>query len=293
MIDVLSQTPLTGPEMLSVKFSPGFSVRPQISHVVFDFDGTLSWLRHGWPGIMLELFLEYVSSKPAESREALRQLLLNDILSLNGKSSIFQMRRCAERVRERGGRTPDPEILLAEYQRRLDLAIKERTVKILSGHAAADEFVIHGARSLLIELERRGLRLIILSGTIENRVKMEAELLGLTPFFGRHIYGGTANLAQSSKQAVIARLLDEEKITGEHLLAFGDGPVEIQLTKEIGGVAIAVASDEEENGSGRIHPQKSEQLAAAGADAVIADYRNAGALLEAILGPGQQRLVKP
>jgi phosphoglycolate phosphatase-like HAD superfamily hydrolase len=34
-----------------VEFSSGFSLRPQISHVVFDFDGTLSWLRHGWAEI--------------------------------------------------------------------------------------------------------------------------------------------------------------------------------------------------------------------------------------------------
>ena len=104
--------------MFSVEFSPGFAARPQISHVVFDFDGTLSWLRHGWPGIMLELFLEYVSIQPAESEAALRELLLRDILSLNGKPSIYQMRRCAERVSQRGGQAPDPEQILAEYLRR-------------------------------------------------------------------------------------------------------------------------------------------------------------------------------
>src|ERR1041385_4819748 len=103
-----------------VEFSPDLLPRPQISHVVFDFDGTLSWLRHGWPEIMLQLFREHLSAQPGESEEAFRELLLNDILSLNGKPSIFQMHRFVDRARERGGQRPSPEGLLREYQERLD-----------------------------------------------------------------------------------------------------------------------------------------------------------------------------
>jgi hypothetical protein len=57
-IDLLSQTHSTE-EMFSaasfsglVEFSTSFSARPQISHVVFDFDRTIAWLKHGWPDIM-------------------------------------------------------------------------------------------------------------------------------------------------------------------------------------------------------------------------------------------------
>ncbi|MGA2035719.1 MAG: hypothetical protein ABSG68_26010 [Thermoguttaceae bacterium] len=31
-----------------VEFSPHFRPRPQISHVLLDFDGTLSLIRQGW-----------------------------------------------------------------------------------------------------------------------------------------------------------------------------------------------------------------------------------------------------
>jgi hypothetical protein len=48
-------------------------------------------------------------------------------------------------------------------------------------------------------------------------------------------------------------------------------------------MAVAVASDEEQNGSGRMQPQKRKLLTAAGADAVIPDYRDATALIETIL----------
>ena len=263
-----------------VEVRPSFSPRPQISHVVFDFDGTLSWLRHGWPGMMRELFEPYLPVRAGESREELGGMLLDEILALNGKPSIHQMRRCAELARARGGKPPEPDELLGEYQRRLDMAIRERTEMIRSGQAQRDDFVVWGARSFLDELKERGLTLIILSGTIEPRVKEEAALLGLECYFGAHIYGGTADAAQSSKRAVMSRLLREEQVTGEHLLAFGDGPVEIRVAKELGGLAVAVASDEEHNGSGNVDTHKYKQLAAAGADITIPDYRDGKALLE-------------
>jgi phosphoglycolate phosphatase-like HAD superfamily hydrolase len=268
----------------SVEFITVFSARPQISRVIFDFDGTLSWLRHGWPEIMVRLFWEHWPIQPDESEEAIRDLLLNDVLSLNGKPSIYQMIKGAERVQQRGGPALDPETLRQEYERRLDTAIQRRAKKILAGEEQPDAYVVHGARSFLERLRQRGCTLIILSGTAEARVKQEAGLLGLEHFFGTHIYGSTADHGRSSKQAVIDRLLREEAITGDQLLSFGDGPVEIQLTKQAGGLAVAVASDEDTNGSGNIHPQKRTQLSAAGADLLIPDYRDGAALLECLWG---------
>jgi phosphoglycolate phosphatase-like HAD superfamily hydrolase len=263
--------------------SRDFSPRPQISHVVFDFDGTLSWLRHGWPEMMAGIFLKRL---PTEVGRTIHETLLADILSLNGKSSIFQMERCAERVREYGGPDLDPQEMLREYLALLDSAIRVRTEKLKRGEAAPGDFVVHGACELLEKLHSRGLVMVILSGSAEPQVKAEASLLGLARFFGAHIYGGTSNLAQSSKQAVIERLMREEKIAGEHLLSFGDGPVEIRLTKEAGGLAVGVASDEDVNGSGKLQPQKVPQLREAGADLLIPDYRESEKLLEHLLGPG-------
>jgi phosphoglycolate phosphatase-like HAD superfamily hydrolase len=263
----------------------GFSPRPQISHVIFDFDGTLSWLRHGWPEIMAGIFLERL---PAETRESIRETLLADILSLNGKPSIFQMERCAERVRENDGPNLDPGEMLKEYASVLHAAVRERIEQLKRGEAKPDDFVICGARRLLEMMRSRGLVLIILSGTEESQVKYEADLLGLAPFFGAHIYGGTANLVQSSKQAVIDRLMRQEKIPGECLLSFGDGPVEIRLTKQAGGLAVGVASDEDVNGSGKLHRQKVPQLSEAGADLLIPDYRDPEVLMTRLIGPGEK-----
>jgi phosphoglycolate phosphatase len=258
-----------------------FSPRPQISHVVFDFDGTLSWLRHGWPEMMAGLFLPHL---PAQHAARLHHLLLEDILSLNGKSSIFQMRRCAERVYQNGGPVLDPEHVLAQYQHLLRAAVQDRAGRIKRATASKDDFVVHGARAFLERLHARGLVLVILSGTVEPQVKEEAALLDLARFFGPHIYGGTANLVQSSKQAVIERLLGEEQISGDRLLSFGDGPVELQITKSVGGLAVGVASDEDRNGSGVLHPLKVPLLREAGADLLIPDYRAPDQLLQLIFG---------
>ncbi len=255
--------------------------RPDVSHVIFDFDGTLSWLRHGWPTIMRSWFLE---NGPAEWRQdaAVQRELLTEILSLNGKPSVFQARGFSERVQQATGRAPDPAALLEGYARRLREAIDGRRRSIADG-AGREPFVIDGARALLAELRERGVRLVILSGTVENEVRDEARLLGLSEFFGEHIHGSTPDGAFSKKD-VIDRIVREERIEGRHLLSFGDGPLEIEFTKAAGGLAIGVASDEDENGSHRSDAAKRDQLARAGADAIIPDYAEGVALLKEIFG---------
>ena len=88
-----------------------------------------------------------------------------------------------------------------------------------------------------------------------------------------------------SKLEIIESILRDYKCPGAGLLSFGDGHIETANTKAVGGLAVAVASDETQPRSGRIDVEKRERLLAAGADVVIADYRNADALLETLLAP--------
>src|SRR5262249_8244691 len=152
-----------------------------------------------------------------------------EILALNGKPPIFQIRRCLEMAHQSGKKLPQPEQLLKEYTSKLGDAIKGRVAQIRSRKVSPESFLVHGTIPLLVHLRARDLTLIILSGTEQERVQEETDLLALKPYFGRHIYGSTTDLVASSKEAVIGRLLAEEKIAGEHLLSFGDGPVEIQV----------------------------------------------------------------
>ena len=261
-----------------------FAPRPQISHVVFDFDGTLSWLRHGWPEIMLNLFLEYFPIRPGDDLAAIKQELITDILSLNGQPTVFQMRSFVERALAKGGRPPKPEELLVAYQFRLDEVIDERTDRIKDGSAFPDHFVVFGARALLRRLAELNVTLYVLSGTHIERVLEEAALLQLADFFEDRIFGSPADATGFSKRMVFDRILAEEGIRGDQLLSFGDGPVEIHHTSELGGIAVGVASDEDQNGSGQCDPWKEKQLTAAGAHMMLADYRDPDAILDQIFG---------
>lgn len=267
-----------------VEFAPGFKPRPNISHVLFDFDGTLSLIREGWPEVMVPMFAEMLPALPDETETQRRQLCLDDIMSLNGKQTIYQMIQLAERIKERGGSPREPLWYKHEYLRRLDERIRSRTEGIRNGSLRRDDFLVHGARALLESLQRRNLKLYLASGTDEAFVKQEAELLDVTRYLGAHIYGAQDDYKNFSKKMVIDRLLRENKISGAQLLAFGDGYVEIQNTKEADGLAVAVASDEAHNGSGRIDEWKRQRLLGVGADVVIPDYRDADALLGRILG---------
>jgi len=265
-----------------VEFAPAFAPRPQVSHVLFDFDGTLSLIREGWPEVMTPMFAELLPPLPGETPEARLQLCREDILRLNGKQTIYQMIQLAERIRERGGTPQEPLWYKHEYLRRLDERIRHRLDGLSRGTLRPDDLLVHGARPMLEALQRRGLPLYLASGTDEHCVKTEAELLDLTRYFGRHIYGAQDDYRKFSKKMVIERILRENQIRGEQLLSFGDGYVEIENTKEAGGLAVAVASDEAHNGSGQFDEWKRQRLLGVGADMVVPDFRDAQGLIECI-----------
>jgi phosphoglycolate phosphatase-like HAD superfamily hydrolase len=266
----------------AVDFRKSFAPRPGISHVLFDFDGTLSLIREGWPDVMVPMFAEYLPPVPGETEAQRRQLAFDDIMRLNGKQTIYQMIQLAERITGRGGQPREPLWYKHEYLRRLDERIASRLAGLKSGALKADDLLVYGARALLEELRRRKLAIYLASGTDEHFVKHEAELLGLTEFFDPHIYGALDDYKRFSKKMVIARILKENAIPGAQLLAFGDGYVEIQNTKEVGGLAVAVASDEANNGSGRFDEWKRQRLTGVGADVVVPDYRDVRTLLDII-----------
>jgi phosphoglycolate phosphatase len=266
-----------------VELSANFSPRPEISHVLFDFDGTLSLIRQGWPEVMVPMFAEFLPAMPSETEESRRQLCYDDIMRLNGKQTIYQMIQLADRIKERGGSPREPLWYKHEYLRRLEERIRTRLDGLRSGTQRPEDWLVYGARRLLENLKQRGLPMYLASGTDEVFVKQESELLGLTQYFGKHIYGALDDYKQFSKKMIIERILRENRIQGGQLLSFGDGYVEIQNTKEVGGLAVAVASDEANNGSGRLDEWKRTRLLGVGADIVIPDFRDAEALLKRVL----------
>jgi phosphoglycolate phosphatase-like HAD superfamily hydrolase len=255
-------------------------------HVLFDFDGTLSLIRQGWIDVMAPMMVEVLQDAGAnEPPEVLDRLVREFIMELTGKQTIYQMIRLADEVRRRGGTPEDPLHYKAIYHERLMDRIAGRREALRSGRAKPADMLVPYSIELLDELRRRGAALYVASGTDEQYVIEEVRLLGLDRYFGPHIYGALDDYKSFSKAMVIRRILDENRVPGESLLGFGDGYVEIQNVKAVGGTAVAVASDEVRR-SGLPDPWKRDRLIGAGADLVIPDYRDFQRLVAYLWGEG-------
>jgi phosphoglycolate phosphatase len=246
---------------------------------VFDFDGTVSLIREGWSRVMAELGLDLLHEQglPGEVAD-----LEGQMLRLSGKPSIFQMRRLAEVIRERGGVPGDPEAYLAEFLRRLFAVADVRKEQLASGAASPEEWAVAGTHALLDDLRRRGVALYLASGTDLAYVRQEAELLKLTEYFGRHVYAPMNDTPNFSKRDVVAMILREHNIPGEELIGFGDGYSETVEVKRVNGVAVGLATAEV--GVPGLNRMKRDILVELGADVIVSDYAEHESLIAWLFG---------
>jgi phosphoglycolate phosphatase-like HAD superfamily hydrolase len=246
---------------------------------IFDFDGTISLIREGWQGIMIPYFTEELASCPGAAgipRAALEEEARDFIYVNTGKQTIYQCIELAERVERLGGRALDPLDYKAEYHRRLLERIRDRIAALETFPEKAPLFVVPGSFDILEAFKKRGIAMYLASGTDEIYVLQEARLLGVDGYFAG-IYGAQDNYKFFSKKMVIDRIIEEHSLKGEHLVGFGDGYVEIENVKGVGGFACGVATDEI-NRCG-IDQWKRNRLKASGADIIIPDFSETGKLL--------------
>lgn len=207
----------------------------------------------------------------AETEETLRGIVTEFVTDLTGKQTIYQMIRLAEEVTARGAVPLDPLEYKHEYLRRLWQRIEHRVVGLRQGTISQTDLLVPGSRSLLELLKSKGLTLYLASGTDEPYVLSEAAALGIDGYFDG-IFGAVDDYKSFSKAIVIQRIIREHGISGAELLGFGDGFVEIENVKAVGGTAIGVASNEATRTG--IDMWKRNRLISAGADAIIPDYRD-------------------
>jgi len=256
----------------SIEVIDDFSPAETPRFAVFDFDGTLSLVREGWPEVMCPMMIAALrETGTSESDEELSRIAMDFIMELNGKQTIYQMIRLGEEITKRGGTPEEPAVYKHRYHELLMQRIESRRESLRRGEANPADMLVPGSLELLAELQQRGTSLYLASGTDEQYVREEADLLGLTPFFGDHIYGAQDDYKNFSKQMVIERILRENEVEGSRLIGFGDGYVEIDNIKTAGGTPIAVASDES-NRSGKPDEWKRKRLLGVGADVVIPDF---------------------
>lgn len=246
--------------------------------VLFDFDGTLSLVREGWPEVMIPMMVEILAETPTqESREELFDKVEEFVMRLNGKQTIYQMIQLAEEVTKRGGTPKEALDYKNQYHDLLWQRVHGRVEGLQAGTIDPESLTVPGSRELLEFLQQQGKPCYLASGTDEKYVKNELAALKLDGFFGPHVYGAQDDYKNFSKKMVIDRLIKDNSLDKGGLLGFGDGYVEIEEVKGVGGIAVGVASDEKHRVG--INEWKRNRLIQAGADVIIPDYREVTTLL--------------
>lgn len=248
---------------------------------IFDFDGTISLIREGWQQVMIPYFTEELLDTPmAEDKESIERCVRDFVDLLTGKQTIYQCIRLAEEIAARQGKPKEPLEYKREYNRRLMERIKHRITGLQEGSIKPEDMVVPGSFELLGMLKKHGLTLYLASGTDESYVMEEAGLLNIAKYFDGGVYGAKDQYKLFSKAMVIQNIIETHKLAGKELIGFGDGYVEIENVKSVGGFAVGVATDEV-NKCG-INEWKRNRLISAGADIIIPDYRRLNEIEEYI-----------
>jgi phosphoglycolate phosphatase len=243
----------------------------RVEAVLFDFDGSLSLIRTGWMRVMVPMMVKVLAELGSgETEDELREVVEGFVWRLTGEETIYQMIELAEQVKRRGGTPLDPLVYKRRYLDALWEVIRGRVEELRRGDVPPDRYLVPGARPLLEALRARGMRMYLASGTDEAYMKEEAELLDVARYFDGGVYGALDDYKNFSKRILVQRILTLPGMTGDRLLGFGDGYVEIEEVKCVGGITVGVATDEPE--CLRVDEWKRQRLIGVGADYIIPNY---------------------
>jgi phosphoglycolate phosphatase-like HAD superfamily hydrolase len=238
---------------------------------IFDFDGTLSLLRRNWQDVMIPMMVDILAATgTSETSQQLYAHVEEYVMRLNGKQTIFQMMRLAEEVSARGGKPLEPLAYKHQYHDLLWREVGARVELARSSAAAAEEMTVPGSRQFLTLLRDAGVSLYLASGTDLKYVRDELAVLGLDEFFGSQVYGALDDYKKFSKAMIVEQIIRDTGVAGSELIGVGDGYVEIEEVKRVGGLALGVASNE--NTRTGINVWKRNRLVQAGADVIVGDY---------------------
>jgi phosphoglycolate phosphatase-like HAD superfamily hydrolase len=252
---------------------------------LFDFDGTLSLIRSGWMDVMVPMMVEILADLDSgETGEQLRTIVEDYVGRLTGKQTMYQMIEFADQIRARGGTPLDPLEYKRMYLARLHEKIRDRLQELRDG-GSPEKYLVPGSRALLESLNERGLKMYLASGTDQEFMRDEAHLLDVARYFDGGVYGALDDYKSFSKKILIQRLIAAAECRGEEFLCFGDGYVEIENVKEVGGVAVGVASAEPE--CRVVDEWKRTRLAGVGADFIVPNFLCREQLLATLFPNGQ------
>jgi len=250
---------------------------------LFDFDGTLSLIRSGWVEVMVPMMVEILLGlHTGESEEALRALAEDFVARLTGEQTIYQMMELARQVELRGGKPLQPLAYKRQYHERLMANIEYRRQDLRRGAVSPEKYLVPGARAFLESLRDRDLKLYCASGTDEVYTLEEAGLLEVRQYFQGGIFGAQDDYKSFSKEILIQRMISGLECKGDELLGFGDGFVEIKNVKDVGGIAVGLATAEPK--CDVVDEWKRQRLVGVGADFIIPNFLCREELLAELFG---------
>ncbi|MFB3778960.1 MAG: HAD family hydrolase [Bryobacteraceae bacterium] len=249
--------------------------------VLFDFDGTVSLIRSGWVDVMVPMMVEILAElKTGESEEQLTSIVEDFVARLTGKQTMYQMIELARQVEIRGGKPLDPLEYKRDYLARLHHKIRHRLEELRSGKVPPEKYLVPGARPFIEALVGMGLTMYLASGTDQEFMRDEARLLDVDRYFGGGVFGALDDYKSFSKKILIQRVIASSGCRGGDFLGFGDGYVEIENVKEVGGVAVGVATAEPE--CRQVDEWKRKRLVGVGADFIVPNFLCHQELLSAL-----------
>ncbi|MCK4978380.1 MAG: HAD family hydrolase [Anaerolineales bacterium] len=250
----------------------------KIKFAIFKYDGIIPLIREGWQQIMIPMVVDILMQTPAhESRDEIESIVRTYVANTTGKQTIYQMIRLAEEIEKRGSAPQEPLAYKNLYHDLLMNRIIERLEGLRSGELQPEDWAVPGALDMLATLDRYEVTFFLASGTDEKYVFDEADLLGVSKYFAG-IYGALDDYKNFSKRIIIQKIIKDNQLCGPELVAFGDGYVEIEDTKAVGGIAVGVATNETERQG--IDEWKRERLISSGADIIMPDFRQYQTLID-------------
>jgi phosphoglycolate phosphatase len=245
------------------------SAHPRVAF--FDLDGTVSLVRAGWMQVMIRQFLDtLLATGTSETEAELRSIIEEFVFRLTGKPTICQMIELAEHVRRRGGVALDPVLYKQRFMNRLQQESDRRLSDLRGVESTSEVHMVPGTRAVLDDLQRRGVRLYLVSGTDDALVQNEARLFGIAHYFDGGVYGSPGDDSDFTKRGLAEQVVARGEARGRELIGFGDGLVELEAVKHVGGITVGLATREPE--CDRVDEWKRARLIESGADYIIPNF---------------------
>ncbi|NCC63431.1 MAG: HAD family hydrolase [Spirochaetia bacterium] len=246
---------------------------------IFDHDGTISTLRQGWERVMEKTMLEAItaerySSLSLEELTSIKQEIQAFIDRTTGIQTIEQMHHLVDLVK-RHEYVPQHKILSAKeykalYNTALLQMIATKVWELKAGRLEASDLTIKGAVSFLHYLAGKGTKLYLASGTDQEDVQKEANLLGYAHLFEGRIFGSISVVGEDPKRLVIKQIVSSLEVDPSECVIFGDGPVEMREGRKRGLLTIGLSSDEVQRYG--TNPAKRSRLILGGAALLLPDF---------------------